>query len=218
MNDIPEKFKNEDGSLNSETLLKSYSELEKKIGSMITVPDDSADEASREKFNRALGVPEDISLYPNHDLFGNDSLKEKFLDAGLSSKQVEKIYSIAEEYLRPTLSKVFDDANYAGEMSELKEFFGGEEKMRRAMNDIQTFGEKCLPQDTFDAMCSSAAGIRGIYNMMQSMDPSVETGASTDNELSDTALRQMMSDPKYWRDHDKEYVRKIENGFKKLYS
>jgi hypothetical protein len=31
-------------------------------------------------------------------------------------------------------------------------------------------------------------------------------------------LRNMMRDPKYWRDHDEEYIRKIENGFKKLYS
>lgn len=30
-------------------------------------------------------------------------------------------------------------------------------------------------------------------------------------------LREMMRDPKYWRDHDPETVRKIEDGFKKLY-
>lgn len=34
----------------------------------------------------------------------------------------------------------------------------------------------------------------------------------TENEL-----REMMRDPKYWRDHDPETVRKIEQGFKKLY-
>lgn len=36
-------------------------------------------------------------------------------------------------------------------------------------------------------------------------------------DLTDESLRQLMCDPKYWRDHDLEYVRKIENGFKKLY-
>lgn len=30
-------------------------------------------------------------------------------------------------------------------------------------------------------------------------------------------LREMMRDPKYWRDRDPETVRKIEDGFKKLY-
>ena len=32
-------------------------------------------------------------------------------------------------------------------------------------------------------------------------------------KLTDEKLR----DPKYWRDRDPEYVRRIENGFKKLY-
>jgi hypothetical protein len=218
MTDIPEKFQNPDGTLNSDTLLKSYSELEKKIGSMITVPDDSSDDSMKEKFNRAVGVPENISSYPNHDLFDDDSLKEKFKDAGLSSRQVEKIYAIAEEFLKPALSKAFADANDAGEVQELREFFGSEEKMQRAMKDIQTFGEKCLPFDAFETMCASVAGIKGIYNMMQSMDPNVVVSETADGELSDSSLRRMMSDPKYWRDHDKEYIRKIENGFKKLYA
>ena len=36
-------------------------------------------------------------------------------------------------------------------------------------------------------------------------------------DLTDENLRQLMRDPRYWRDRDPEYVRKIENGFKKLY-
>lgn len=34
---------------------------------------------------------------------------------------------------------------------------------------------------------------------------------------TDKELREMMRDPKYWRDHDPETVKKIEQGFKKLY-
>ena len=48
-----------------------------------------------------------------------------------------------------------------------------------------------------------------------------EENVSLKNEneiLSDSDLRRMMRDPKYWRDGDTEYIRKIENGFKKLYS
>ncbi len=30
-------------------------------------------------------------------------------------------------------------------------------------------------------------------------------------------FREMMRAPQYWRDHDPEYVKRIENGFKKLY-
>ena len=53
---------------------------------------------------------------------------------------------------------------------------------------------------------------------MQSVEPNVEIANDNNKNLSDSDLRRMMRDPKYWRDHDAEYVRKIENGFKKLYS
>ena len=54
--------------------------------------------------------------------------------------------------------------------------------------------------------------------MMQSLEPNVLTDKNATENLSDDMLRNMMRDPKYWRDQDPEYVRKIENGFKKLYS
>lgn len=36
-------------------------------------------------------------------------------------------------------------------------------------------------------------------------------------ESTEKELREMMRDPKYWRDHDPETVKKIEQGFKELY-
>lgn len=36
--------------------------------------------------------------------------------------------------------------------------------------------------------------------------------------LTAEKLREMMRDPKYWRDHAPDYVKLIENGFKKLYA
>ena len=54
--------------------------------------------------------------------------------------------------------------------------------------------------------------------MMQSMEPNIKTDKNENENLSDSDLRRMMQDPKYWRDNDTEYIRKIENGFKKLYS
>ena len=50
------------------------------------------------------------------------------------------------------------------------------------------------------------------------MEPAVQTEKNETKNLTDEQLRRMMRDPKYWRDSDPEYVRKIENGFKKLYS
>ena len=172
----------------------------------------------KNKFNRAIGVPEKADEYPMNSLFDDSELRERFLEIGLTSNQVEQIYKIAEDYLSPVISDLFSIQNENNAMAELKNFFGNEEKMKDALQAIKTFGEKYLPKDAFDELCSSAQGIQSVYKMMQSMEPSVRTEDIASQNLTDAELRKMMRDPKYWRDQDPEYVRKIENGFKKLYS
>lgn len=218
MEQIPEKFLDENGELNTSALVKSYCELEKKIGSMISVPNDESDESVKQKFNHAIGVPDSADDYPINDLLDDESVRNKFHEIGLTSKQVEKIYSIAEEFLQPTLKNLFELQNQTNAINELKNFFGGTEKMNDAMREINAFGEKYLPADAFAELCATPQGIQGVYKMMQSFEPNVLTNKNATEILSDDMLRDMMRDPKYWRDQDPEYVRKIENGFKKLYS
>ena len=218
MDKIPEKFLNEDGTLNTDSLVKSYNELEKKIGTMVSVPNADADDKTRERFFRAIGVPDDAKEYPVNDMFDDDSVKQKFHDIGLTCNQVEEIYAIANEFLSPLLSELFDAKNETSAYSELKNFFGDDEKMCDALRAINTFGERFLPHDAFESLCSTPQGIQGVYRMMKSMEPDVQTQKNESENLSDDDLRRMMRDPKYWRDGDPEYVRKIENGFKKLYS
>jgi len=218
MEKIPEKFLNKDGTLNSDTLLRSYSELEKKIGSMVSVPDADSDDEVRTRFNRAIGVPDDSTEYPTNALFDDESVRDKFRDAGLTKAQVEKIYGIAEEFLSPVLSEIFQSQHESNAMTELKSFFGDAEKMKDALSEIKLFGEKFLPADAFESLSASSSGIQSIYKMMQSVEPQVTTATDDVKKFSDDDLRRMMRDPKYWREHDPEYVRKIENGFRKLYS
>lgn len=218
MEQIPEKFLNENGELNTDALVKSYCELEKKIGGMISVPNENSDDDVKQKFNHAIGVPDSANDYPKNNLFDDESVREKFHQIGLTAKQVEQIYNIAEEFLQPTLSNLFQLQIETNAINELKIFFGSEQKMKDAMKEINAFGEKFLPKDAFDELCSTPQGIQGVYKMMQSMEPEVLTDESVNENLSDNDLRKMMQDPKYWRDHDSEYVRKIENGFRKLYS
>lgn len=218
MEQIPEKFLNENGELNTDALVKSYCELEKKIGGMISVPNENSDDDVKQKFNHAIGVPDNANDYPKNNLFDDESVREKFHQIGLTAKQVEQIYNIAEEFLQPTLSNLFQLQIETNAINELKKFFGSEQKMKDAMKEINAFGEKFLPKDAFDELCSTPQGIQGVYKMMQSMEPEVLTDESVNENLSDDDLRKMMQDPKYWRDHDSEYIRKIENGFRKLYS
>ena len=218
MENVPEKFLDENGELNTNALVKSYCELEKKMGTMVSVPNEDSDDSVKQKFNHAIGVPDNASEYPINYLLDDESVREKFHQIGLTSKQVEQIYNIAEEFLHPTLQNLFQIQSQTNAINELKNFFGSSEKMEEALKEINAFGEKFLPKDAFEELCSTPQGIQGIYKMMQSMEPEVFTNKNESENLSDDALRTMMKDPKYWRDQDPEYVRKIENGFKKLYS
>ena len=116
MDKIPEKFLNEDGPLNTDSLVKSYNELEKKIGTMVSVPNADADDKTRERFYRAIGVPDDAKEYPVNDMFDDDSVKQKFHDIGLTTAQVEQIYAFAENFLSPVLHELFSAKNETNEM------------------------------------------------------------------------------------------------------
>ena len=218
MDNIPEKFRNNDGTLNADALMRSYNELEKKIGTMISIPNDNSDDTSRQKFNRAIGVPDSASEYPIHELYDDENLRQKFLEIGLTKSQVEKIYDIANDFLSPVISELFATRDDVSAMNELKNFFGSDDKMLDALHAINAFGERFLPREAFDALCATPQGIQSVYKMMQSMEPNIKTDKNENEILSDSDLRRMMRDPKYWRDGDTEYIRKIENGFKKLYS
>ena len=218
MDNIPEKFRNNDGTLNTDALMRSYNELEKKIGTMVSIPNENSDDAARQKFNRAIGVPDSASEYPTNELYDDENLRQKFFEIGLTKHQVEKIYDIANDFLSPVISELFAARDDVSAMNELKNFFGGDEKMLDALRAINTFGERFLPQDAFESLCSTPQGIQSVYKMMQSMEPNIKTDKNENENLSDSDLRRMMRDPKYWRDGYTEYIRKIENGFKKLYS
>lgn len=218
MEKIPEKFLNSDGTLNTDALIKSYSELEKKIGTMVSVPGPESDEKTRLKFNRAIGVPDSASEYPKNDLYDDENLRQKFFDIGLTGTQVEKIYKIANDFLSPIVSDLFSVCDETNAIAELKNFFGGTEKMTTALHAINEFGERFLPHDAFAELSSTPQGIQSVYKMMQSMEPDIKTDKNEVVALTENDLRRMMQDPKYWRDKDSEYIRKIENGFKKLYS
>jgi hypothetical protein len=219
MDNIPEKFKMEDGTLNADALLKSYSELEKKLGTMISLPNGDDDVDGIAKFRRAIGVPDDaneyeISKYDSE----NDSIRKKFHEIGLTKSQVNEIYKLADEFLEPLMNNFSSAQTEVKELSELEKFFGDKNKMQSALRDIETFGKKYLPDDVFETLSSTSKGIQSIYAMMNSTEPKIQTQKNQSQNFSESDLRRMMQDPKYWRDKDSEYIRTIENGFKKLFA
>ena len=61
---VPEKFwDGEAGCIRTDALLKSYLEIERKLGSMIALPAGEADQEGYSRLHRALGVPDSADGY-----------------------------------------------------------------------------------------------------------------------------------------------------------
>ena len=73
---------------------------------------------------------------------------------------------------------------------------------------------------SMNSVAEAADSVAGVIQFPKSETDISEpkTDKNETQNLTDSDLRRMMRDPKYWRDNDVEYIRKIENGFKKLYS
>ena len=58
-----------------------------------------------------------------------------------------------------------------------------------------------------------------IYKMMNDQsEPTVLSASSPNYEpVSEDSLRKMMQNPKYWKEQDPALLKRVEEGFKRLY-
>jgi hypothetical protein len=220
--DIPEKFWDDDlGALRTETLLKSYIELEKKLGSMIPMPNDE-DPSSRDRLQRALGKPataDDYKIDAPHELIAPDeAINRKLHEAGLSCEQAQLVYNLAAEHVVPLIEEMNRETRQEVECSQLAAHFGGQEKWQAIAPQIKTWAKANLNDDLYDSLGSSADGVVAIYHMMQAREPSVISEAAVPTvQVDRQQLSQMMRDPRYWRDRDPAFVAEVTAGYKQLF-
>lgn len=201
---IPDKFKNpETGELNVENLLTSYSELEKKLSKGPSVPK-SADE---------------YCIECQHGMFGVDAEMNKRLhEKGFSNEQVQVVYDLAAEKMVPLVIQMAADYRADREIEKLVEHFGGDEKWREVSRQLLSFGERALPADVLDTLASSFEGVLALHRMMKGEEPGLtRASAPVGNNEGEVELQSMMRDPKYWRDQDPSFIKKVTEGFQRLY-
>ena len=201
---IPEKFKDPStGELKVDSLLTSYSELEKKLSRTPAAPKS----------------PDDYCIDCKHGYFDVDKeLNKKLHEKGFTNEQVQIVYDLAAERLVPLVIQMAAEYSAEREIEKLVSHFGGEEKWRETSRQLLAFGQKSLPRDVLDALSSSYEGVISLYRMMRGEEPGLsrtpDAKASSQNELD---LQSMMRDPKYWRDQDPSFINKVTEGFQKLY-
>jgi hypothetical protein len=219
---VPEKFWDaKAGAVRMESLLKSYLELEKKLGGMVSLPDED-DLDGRDRLQRALGKPESAEGYKIEARDGfaapDPVINQRLYEAGFSNEQAQLVYDLAVEHLAPALEEVNREATQSIEQSKLAAHFGGEQKWQAIAPQIKTWAEANLSEEVFETLGSSYDGVIAIYQMMQTREPSVisETAAPT-SDVNPDQLSQMMKDPRYWRDRDPTFVAQVTEGYKRLY-
>jgi hypothetical protein len=206
-NGVPEKFWDEQkGQLRTEALVKSYLELERKMGT---------------------GVPSDVPSSPieyniksNNDLLQSDpEINKRLHSAGFSQEQAQLVYDLAAEKLLPLVGEIAAVFEAESQVTRLKEHFGGEDRWKETARQLSAWGSSHLPKRVFEALSNTYEGVVAMHRMMTGEEPHlIREGNGISNVPSAKELKAMMKDPRYWREQDPTFVEQVRDGFRKLYS
>lgn len=208
--DFPDKFKTATGDLNTAALLKSYLELEKKMGSR----------SEQSPTGIRPDKPTDYRIRIDNAMMVNDPVvNQRLFDLGLTNEQVQGIYDLASDTIMPMIETLCAAFRADKDLSDLERTFGGTDKFNQVARQISSWGEKNLDRSVFETLSGSKNGIMTMYKMMtnareETVLPRAETTVPSDTEDS---LKRLMQDPRYWKKQDPELVKRVTDGFKRLY-
>ncbi|MEO5336117.1 MAG: hypothetical protein H7841_04365 [Magnetospirillum sp. WYHS-4] len=207
---IPPKFRDPTtGQLRAEALIQSYQELERKLGATGTPRPDVPDDP--DGYEIAIADPQfEIDKEVNARLH----------QAGFSRQQAQLVYDLATERLGPIVSRMATAFETQRQVDRLAERFGGQEKWSEMSQQLSSWGKANLTQDVFHALASSYDGVLALHRMMAEARSEPGLGRVEhrgDDMQTEQQLREMMKDPRYWRDHDPAYVAKVTRGYERLY-
>jgi hypothetical protein len=112
------------------------------------------------------------------------------------------------------LASVFETEN---QLERLKQHFGGEDRWRHAARQIEAWGRRNLPDQVYEVLATTFEGVLTIHRMMSGEEPRLLGATTASSTTTDAALKQLMRDPRYWRDQDPEVVNRVRTGFRNLY-
>lgn len=217
---IPGKFWDaEAGNTRVEALANSYAELERKLSGGIQNPQEF-------EYDVITDTPVDDELNPiapydidtSHGAFDRSPEIDSLLqEAGLSQDQAQLVYDLAAHVLMPAVSEMANGQTVDAEESRLQAHFGGVERWQEVRRQLSNWGKRHLSEDAFDALSSTHDGVLWLYRLMHAEEPSMLRGESVVESTDEGSLRKIIRDPRYWRDRDTSLVRRVSEGFRRLY-
>jgi hypothetical protein len=219
---VPEKFWDPAASVvRTEALLKSYGELERKLGRMVPLPESELDTAAADRLLLALGRPASPDAYeiqvPNELVATDPAINAKLHAAGFTQKQAQLVYELAAERLLPVIEEATFEIEAAKQVERLQQRFGGE-RWPELARQLKTWAAVHLEPQTYQVLSSSYDGVIALHQMMRSAEPPLVDAAAADTSVSEAALDEMVRDPRYWRDRNPEFVARVTRGFKQLFA
>ncbi|MFV0627157.1 MAG: capsid assembly protein [Alphaproteobacteria bacterium] len=203
----PKFFDEETGELNLEALVADYLSLVERDENLIET--------------NLRHVPEVFDKYDikiNNSVFErDDEVLKKLYEKGFSNEQAQLVYDLAEEKVLPMLGDLTINFEAQKQLEKLISHFGSKEKFDEVARQISNWSRQNLSPDIYDILGSTSEGVLTLYRMMSSGEPTLSRGGVPKSEMSEEKLREMMKDPKYWRDKESSYIAKIQEGFQRLY-
>jgi hypothetical protein len=240
---LPEKFWNPDsGSVGVDALVASYRALEQKMSS-----GDGAGTRLAESRDRAVAAPNHppvaessdppvavsdppvaesdpadpapgYEIATGHGLFeSHDGVNEVLRDAGFTQDQAQVVYDLASQVLQPIIDDYGAERNAMADEARLEQQFGGTQKWAETQRQLRVWGQRHLPTDAYASLSTSYDGVLALHRLMQNEEPSVLRGGAVGEAADEGTLRAMIRDPRYWRDRNPALLRKVSDGFKRLY-
>ena len=219
---VPEKFwDREAGAIRTDALLKSYVELERKLGSMVPLPSDD-DQEGRERLRRALGVPAAADEYRievrDELLTPTPELNTRLHEAGFTQEQAQLVYDLAAEHVLPLIDDVMGELHASRDSERLAKHFGGDAAWQNMARQVKTWGQANLAEDVYRTLAASYDGVLAMHQMMQAREPAVLHNVDgPQSEIDEATLTRLMRDPRYWRERDPAFVAQVTEGFQRLY-
>lgn len=209
---LPEKYKT------GEDLANAYKALESKLGAKeADLRKTIMDELEKESFaNR----PESKGDYQLPDFVDEAASIDNELLGWWAEHSFENGYSQEEFAKGIEMYRQAFEANQPNIEAETKKLGDNANDRIRAAS---MFANKFFPEEVMSAverMCETSEGIMAIEAIMQATKES--TGGIQTNPVLDVdegSLQEMMRDERYWNParRDPSFVRKVDEGFKRLY-
>lgn len=131
-----------------------------------------------------------------------------YLDAGVEGENPEALLK------NPTDS----DSQWLVDQQRLAYVFGGADQWLKVRHDLHHWAKQSLSPELYQTLATNAEGVTMLYRLMMAEgEPRLSRSANNAHHQTSQALRRLMQQPSYWRDHDPQLVTEVTNGFRRLY-